>query len=81
MRRIVSRSWFSSSKRTAALDENLVRAVHHDLAHGAVVQQAVERAVTDRGAEDDVGQRRLLLRVEIDAVVREEAIEVRAHRA
>ncbi len=68
-------------QHAAALNENLVRAVHHDLAHGAVVQQAVERAVTDRGAEDDVGQRRLLLRVEVDAVVGEEAIEVRAHGA
>ena len=65
----------------AALDENLVRAVHHDLAHGAVVKQAVEGAVSDRRAKDDVGQRRLLLRVELDAVVGEEAIEVGAHSA
>ena len=60
----------------APLDEHLVRAVDHDLAHGTVVQKAVERAVPDRGAQDDVGQRGLLLRVELDAVFGEEAIEV-----
>ena len=44
----------------APLDEDLVGAVDHDLAHRAVVKQAVERSVADRGAQDDVGERRLL---------------------
>ena len=63
------------------LDEDLVGSVDHDLAHGAVVEQAVERAVADRRAQDDVGQRRLLLRVEDDVVLEQELVEVGAHRA
>src|SRR5207247_1440405 len=65
----------------AALDEDLVGAVDHDLAHRAVVEQAVERAVADGGAQDDVGEGRLLLRVQGDVVIQQEAVEVRAHRA
>src|SRR5207247_4201927 len=63
------------------LDEDLVGSVDHYLAHGAVVEQAVERAVADRRAKDDVGQRRLLLRVEDDVVLEQELVEVGAHRA
>src|SRR6202162_233752 len=62
------------------LDEDLVWAVDHDLAHGAVVQETVERAVTDCGAEDDVGQGRFFLRVELDPVLGQEAVQVRGHR-
>ncbi len=63
------------------LDEDLVWAVDHDLADGAVVQETVQRAVTNRGAEDDVGQGRFFLRVELDPVLGQEAVQVRAHRA
>src|SRR6202049_4058623 len=65
----------------APLDEDLVGTVDHDLAYGAVVQQAVERTVPDRGAKDDVRQRRLLERRQLDAVFRQEAVEVRSDRA
>ena len=63
-----------------ALDEDLVGAVDHDLAHRPVVEKRVERAVTDRGAKDDVGERRFLGGVERDAVLGEEAVEVCAYR-
>ena len=68
-------------QHAAALDEDLVGSVDHDLAHRAVVKEAVERSITDRGAKDDVGQGRLLLRVEQDAVFEQETVEVGAHRA
>src|SRR6266540_2063576 len=38
----------------ASLDEDLVRTVDHDLAHRAVVKQAVQGSIADRGAKDDV---------------------------
>ena len=60
----------------AALDEDLVRAVDHDLAHRPVVEEAVERPVADRRAKDDVGERRFLLRVQDDSVFHQEAVEV-----
>ena len=41
-------------EHAASLDEDLVRAVDHDLAHRAVVQEAVERSISDRGSKDDV---------------------------
>src|SRR5216683_822390 len=68
-------------EHAAALDEDLVGAVDHDLADRPVVEKRVERAVTDRGAKDDVGERRLLCGVERDAVLGEEAVQVGAHRA
>ena len=68
-------------QHASTLDEDLVRAVDHDLAHRAVVEKAVERAVADGGAKDDVGERRLLLGVEVDAVLEQEAVEVGPHRA
>ncbi len=71
----------SLGQHAASLDEDLVRAVDHDLAHRAVVEEAVERSVADRGAQDDVGKRRLLLGVERDVVLEQEAVEVRAHGA
>ena len=42
------------------------------------MQQAVERSVADRGAENDVRERRLLLRVQADAVFEQEPVQVRA---
>ena len=68
-------------QHSAPLDEDLVGAVDHDLAHRPVVEQAVERSVADRRAQDDVGKRRLLLRVEDDAVFQQEAVEMGAHGA
>ncbi len=68
-------------ENATALDEDLVGAVDHDLAHRPVVEQWVERAVTDRGAKDDVGERRLLAGVERDAVLGKEAVKVGAHSA
>ena len=68
-------------EHAATLDEDLVGAVDHDLAHRPVVEKRVERAVTDRGAKDDVGERRFLARVERDAVLGKEAVKVGAHRA
>src|SRR5713101_2948561 len=63
----------------APLDEDLVGAVDHDLAHGAVVEQAVERSVADRRAQDDVGEGRLFGGAQLDAVFRQETVEVGAH--
>src|SRR5207248_899816 len=68
-------------QHAAPLDEYLVGAVDHDLAHRPVVEQAVERSVADRRAQDDVGKRRLLLRVEDDAVFQQEPVEMGAHSA
>ena len=45
------------------------------------MEKRVERAVTDRCTKDDVGQRRFLSWVERDAVLGQEAVQVRAHRA
>ena len=39
------------------LDEDLVGPVDHDLAHRAVVKEAVERSISDRGTKDDVRER------------------------
>ena len=65
----------------APLDEDLIRTVDHDLAHRSVVEKAVQRSIADCSAKDDVGQGRFLLRVEADAVLEQEAVEVRAHRS
>ena len=68
-------------QHAAALDEDLVRAVDHDLAHRPVVEETVERAVADCGAKDDVGERRLLLRIERDRILQQELVEVGPHCA
>ena len=65
-------------KDATPFDEDLVGTVDHDLAHGPVVQQAVEGTVPDGGAKDDVRQRGLLERCQLDAIVRQEAVEVRS---
>ena len=70
---------FCLREHAAPLDEDLVRSVDHDLAHRPVVKQGVERSVSDRGAQDDVREGRLLLSCEDDPVVGQEAIEVAAH--
>src|SRR5207245_4613729 len=58
------------------LDEDLVGPVDHDLAHRAVVKEAVERSISDRGAEDDVRERWSLLRVARGAVFGQAAVAV-----
>ncbi len=68
-------------QHASPLDEHLVRAVDHDLAHRPVVKEAVEGSIPDRGPEDDVGQGRLLLRGQVDPVLGQESVEVGAHRA
>ena len=78
---LVLESHLGFGEDAAALDEHLVRAVDHDLADGAVVEEAVEGSVADRRAQDDVGERRLLGSAELDAVLGQEAVEVSAHRA
>ena len=77
---LVLESHLGLGEDASALDEDLVGAVHHDLAHRPVVEEAVERPIADGRPEDDVGERRLLWGAELDAVLGQEAIEVRAHR-
>ena len=45
------------------------------------MEEAVERAISDRCSQDDVGERRFFERGQVDAVFRKEAVEVSAHCA